>query len=133
MWCSVRIELIDLLTCTCIGFDPGRVEPASSRASTAYRCLCCSLRKILWNLIERRVPTHPRENAVCCRFSTDALTEGPEAASLQEQTPPGFSPEPGCGPNTARCLTNPAWVALPGTEVLDGIALALPIATTLSH
>ena len=28
-----------LLTCTCISFHPGRVEPASSRASIAYRYL----------------------------------------------------------------------------------------------
>ena len=53
---------------------------------------------------------------------------------LPEQTPPRFSPEPlypGCSPNTAGCLTNPLWVTLPGTEVPNGIALALPVATAL--
>ena len=50
---------------------------------------------------------------------------------LPEQTPPRFSPEPGCGPNTAGYQTNPPSVALPGTEAPDGIALALPVATVL--
>ena len=40
-----------------------------------------SLKKILWNLIEERVPSPTRKKpSVCCRFSTDALTEWPEAA-----------------------------------------------------
>ena len=49
-------------TCTCIGFHPGWVESASSRASTAYRCLCCSLKKVLWDLIEGRVPSPTQKN-----------------------------------------------------------------------
>ena len=53
-----------ILTCTCIDFHPGRVEPASSRASTAYRCLCCSLKKILWDLTEGRVPSPTQKNAL---------------------------------------------------------------------
>ena len=53
---------ICLLTCTYICFHPGRVEPASSWTSTAsYHCLYCSLKKILWDLIEGRVPSPTRK------------------------------------------------------------------------
>ena len=63
--CQLIIYIyIYILTCTCISFHPGRVKPASSQASTAYRCLCCSLKKILWNLIEGRVPSPTRRNAL---------------------------------------------------------------------
>ena len=47
---------------------------------------CCSLRKILWDLIEGRVLSHTRKKRpVCRRFSTDALTERPEDAGCRNR------------------------------------------------
>ena len=41
---SLRPSLYIVITCTCIGFHPGGVEPASSRASTASRTIAAHVR-----------------------------------------------------------------------------------------
>ena len=48
--------------------------------------ICCSLKKILWDLIEGRVqsPTQ-KKRPVCRRSSTDALTKRPEATGCQSR------------------------------------------------
>ena len=80
-------------TCTCIGFHPGRVELASSRASTAYWCLCCSLKKILWDLIKGRVPSPIRKKTPClAQIFHRRIDRATRGRRLPEETPPGFSP-----------------------------------------
>ena len=71
---------IPLYLLTCIGFHPGLVESASSRASIAYRC--CSLKKIIWELIKGRVPSPTRKNAL---FAADF----PQTHWQSDPRPPG--------------------------------------------
>ena len=75
------------------------------------------------------------KRSVCPRFSTDALTERPEVAGCQNRHLLDFHQ---CPFSLAAVLIplggyqiNLPWMALPGTEVPDGIALALPVATAL--
>ena len=75
---------------TCIGFHPGRVELASSRVS-------CLLKKILWDLIGGRVPSHTRKNALFCRrFLTGTSTERSEAAGCRNRNLLDFHQSPFC-------------------------------------
>ena len=98
-------------------------------------CLCCSWKKILWDLIEGRVQSPTRKNAL---FATDfqqmhwQSDSRPPVAWTDTSwvfTSAPFSQVAALIP-LGGCQTNPPWVALPGTEVLDDRALAL---TTRCH
>ena len=90
---AARHDDDDVFTCTCIGFHPGRFEPASSRVSTAYHCLWLLIKEDILGFDWGKCPKSYSEKPVCRRFSTDALTDAlTRGRWLPEQTPPGFSP-----------------------------------------
>ena len=80
--------------------------------------------------------SYPEKRPVCHRFSTNTLTDWPEAAGCQNRHldfhQSLFSRVATLIP-LGGCQTNLPWVALPETEVPNGIALALPIVTALLH
>ena len=77
---------------------------------------------------------YPEKRPICRRLSTDALIERPKATGSRNRHLLDFHQSPfsrvaaliqlGAWPIRLGCLTN-----LPGTDVPDGIALVLPVAT----
>ena len=71
----------------------------------------------------------------CIGFHLGLVDRATWGRRLPGQIPPGFLPEPllqRCSHYTAGYQINPPRVALPDTEVPDGIALALSVATALT-
>ena len=105
----------EYLTCTCIGFHPGRVEPASSRASKYV----VQWRRYFGIWLKEGSQVIPEKTPCWPQIFHRRINKATRGRRLPEQTPPGFSPEPflpGCWPKTVGYQTNPPWVALPGTE-----------------
>ena len=115
-----------LLTCICIGFYFGQFEPASSRARLLIEEDTLGFN---WG----KGPKSYLENAQFAADFPQTHWQRTGAASYRNRHLLDFHQSPGCSLNTAGCQTNPTWVAPPGTEVPDGIALPLPVATSLLY
>ena len=107
------LDVISTCTCTCIGFHPGRVKPASSRASTVSRTIenhVAHWRRYFGIWLKEGSQVLPGKTPCLLEIFHRRIDRATRGLQLPEQTHPGFSPEPllsGCGVLDQSALGSP--------------------------